>query len=282
MKVDGHSLVLGIIGDPVKHSFSPLLHNAFAEAEGVNTVYVPFPVKREDIEAAVRGAYALGIQGLNVTVPHKEAVIPYLTDIDPMAAEIGAVNCLVRTDGGYKGYNTDALGFIRTLELIGADVKGKECVMLGAGGAANAVLHALLNSGAQKVWVLNRSADKAKSKFGHIDKVEVLSMDEYGKIPEGGLFCAQCTSVGLSPDVEKSPIADPAFFKRIEKAVDIIYSPEKTRFMALAEENGCAIVNGINMLIYQAVEAYKLFTGHSVSVNGIDRAKEIINGASHT
>ncbi|MBQ6966363.1 MAG: shikimate dehydrogenase, partial [Lachnospiraceae bacterium] len=152
MEIDGKTKVCALLGDPVEHTLSPLLHNSFGETENVNGVYTAFNVKKDGLEAALKGAFALGIKGFNVTVPHKEDIIPFLSDIDPLAERIGAVNTLALTEKGYKGYNTDVLGFMRTALDFEDEIKDREVIMIGAGGAANAVLCGLYEMGAKKTY----------------------------------------------------------------------------------------------------------------------------------
>ncbi len=279
MTIHGNTKVLGLIGDPVGHSLSPAIHAIFAKDTGMDAVYVPFPVSADRVEEAVKGAFALGIQGLNVTVPHKQAVIPFLSGIDKAAADTGAVNTLVRTEQGYRGYNTDVTGFLREMRECGADVSGKTAVMLGAGGAANAVLTALLSSGAEHVYILNRSVEKAEKKFGAFPRVTVLPLSGFWKLPEGRHFCVQCTSVGLFPNTEEAVITDPLFYEKVSLAIDLVYRPADTKFMRLVREGGGKAANGLFMLAAQAAESYRLFTGREVPEETLQTAMRAAESA---
>lgn len=282
MTINGKTMVLGLMGDPVEHTLSPVIHNAFSEADRINAVYEAFHVKKGDTENAVKGGFSLGIQGFNVTVPHKEDVIPYLKDIDPAAKRIGAVNTLVRTDDGYKGYNTDYLGIMRQIKECGFDIKNENVMMIGAGGAANACLAALFELGASKVYILNRSVEKAEDKFGSDERVEVLPLDGFADIPGEGLFCLQCTSVGLSPDTNRAAIEDDGFYKKIDRAIDIIYNPAETLFMRKVREQGGRAENGMYMLLYQALISYKLFTGHEPGEEALMLAERALYEKTYT
>ena len=163
MDIKGTTRVCGLIGNPVGHSISPVIHNTLADITKTNMVYTTFKVDKEDVAKAVEGAYALDILGLNVTVPHKQGVMDVLVDIDPLAKAIGAVNTLVRKDGGYKGYNTDILGLKRELEDESISLCGNNCIILGAGGAARAIAFLCAQSGANKVYMLNRTIEKAEN-----------------------------------------------------------------------------------------------------------------------
>ena len=279
MKVDGKTRVCALMGDPVEHTLSPLVQNTFSEEEGVNAVYTALRVKKGDVRTAMEGAFALGMQGFNVTVPHKEAVIPYLSGIDPMAESIGAVNTLVKDEEGYRGYNTDALGILRQIKELDTDIKDKMVIMLGAGGAANAVLHAMYSLGIKGAYILNRSVEKAEKKFGNDMRNVILPLEGFSEIPGDQYFCVQCTSVGLAPDSDAAPIEDPGFYKKISRAVDVIYSPFETKFMKLVKEAGGQAENGLKMLVYQAAESFKLFHGVEVKEESIRRAEEKIKDA---
>ena len=155
--IDGETRLCGLIGNPVEHTMSPVIHNTLAEKCGHNLVYVPFQVEEGRLAEAVKGACALNVLGLNVTVPYKSAVIESLVETDELAAHIGAVNTLVRTDGGYKGYNTDMTGLYRAMTGEGIRIEGEEIILLGAGGAAWAVAYLCGAQKAGKVWLLNRT-----------------------------------------------------------------------------------------------------------------------------
>lgn len=221
-KTDGNTKVLGIIGDPVEHTGSPSIHNHLADKLGDNVVYVPFPVKSKRLEEAVEGAYALGIEGLNVTVPHKVQVMQYVTELDDAALDIGAVNTLARIRGGYRGYNTDFSGFMRELDKVDIQVNGKNVIVLGAGGAAKAVVYSLKRLSAQHIYILNRSREKAESIFGGTENVTIYGFKDWKSIPKGKYICIQCTSVGLSPCDEDCVIEDEDFYDLIDSAVDLI------------------------------------------------------------
>lgn len=279
MVINPETKLYALMGDPVAHSLSPVIHNTFYETEGVNAIYSVFRVKRGDTENALKGGVSLGIEGFNVTVPHKEAVLPYIAAVDEAAKAIGAVNTLKLTEEGYKGYNTDFLGIKRQIEELKIDLKGKKAIMIGAGGAANAVLYALYDMGSEGVYILNRSPEKARDKFGDDSRNIILPLNEYEKIPGKGYFCVQCTSVGLFPDVDSAPIEDPAFYEKIDDAVDIVYNPADTAFMKKVRAAGGRAENGLDMLLYQAAEGFKIFTGKPVSDKGIEEARHKLREA---
>lgn len=275
-EVDGRTAVYGLIGNPVGHSFSPLIHNTIGEGLGQNLIYTTFPVaEKERIGDAVRGAYALGIQGLNVTVPYKGDVIPFVADVDPVAKAIGAVNTLVRVEGGFKGYNTDYMGLRRALEEMGIELSSMQVILIGAGGAARAAGFMCGDAGVHRLCILNRTMEKAEALAcdlrkmfpdmvtdadtltNAVNKTKELKAEDY----VSGILAIQCTNVGLAPAVENVPIEDPEFYQGIDAAYDCIYNPEETKFLQLVHAAGKPGRNGMDMLLWQGILAFHLWTG---------------------
>lgn len=281
MEMNGKTKLMGLIGNPVEHTLSPVIHNTIAEHKKDNMAYLPFPVK-ENLDIAVKGAYALGVQGINVTVPYKSDVMQSLAGIDGQAAIIGAVNTLVRCEGGYKGYNTDLPGLYRAMRSDGIELKGADVVILGAGGAARAAAFMCAFYQANKVYILNRTFAKAdlvaaevKEKTGFCD-IFPMALADYDKLPENGYLCIQATKVGLYPDVDDTPMEDEKFFEKISVVYDLIYTPEETRFMKQAKEHGINAYNGLKMLLYQGVAAYEMWNDTTVSEDVVVIAHEAL------
>ena len=253
------------MGYPVEHSLSPLMHNFYAEQTGIDLAYVPFRVPGEQVGEAVAGAFALNLLGLNVTVPHKQQVMKYVTGLDRGAEVIGAVNTLVRTDHGYQGYNTDADGLFRALQGQGISLQGQSCIVLGAGGAAKAVAYLLAREGAKAVYILNRSPEKAVQLAGDMNRrmgqniMQGMALADWQQLPDRSYLAIQTTSVGMHPGTGVAPIEDRAFYQMLHTAVDIVYIPAMTRFMELAAAGGAKIMNGLDMLLYQGIIAYELW-----------------------
>lgn len=272
MVYDGYTRTCGLIGNPVEHTLSPLIHNYLAEKTGQNLVYVPFHVEEGRLADAVKGAFALNLLGLNVTVPYKSEVIPYLDEVDELAGQIGAVNTLVRTENGYKGYNTDMPGLYRAMQSDGVKISGERVLVLGAGGVARAVVMMLLSKGAREVVILNRTmehaqkiADEANGLYDG-NRVRALSLDAYGDLPEEKAYLAiQATSVGMFPKTEEVIMEDSAFYRRIHTGYDLIFNPADTRFMQLTRNSGGKAYNGLKMLLYQGIIAYELWTKRTIS-----------------
>ncbi len=244
---------------------SPLIHNTLAEETQTNLVYVPFEVQEEGLKNAVRGAYELGIRGLNVTVPYKSDVMQYLKYTDPLAESIGAVNTLVRDEAlkGYRGYNTDMTGLYRAMLEEGIALEGETVVILGAGGVARPTAHLCINKGAGKVYILNRTLEKAEAIAEEIDddRVIPMDMDRYHEVllKEKSFFAIQCTSVGLFPDVNSAVIEDEEFYRHVSAALDVVYKPLETKFLKLAKAAGARTFSGLKMLLYQGVDAFELW-----------------------
>lgn len=270
MEINGKTTLCGLIGNPVEHTMSPLIHNTLAHRLGHNMVYVPFLVE-EQLEEAIKGAYALNIQGMNITVPYKEQVVTFLKAIDPLAAQIGAVNTLVRVKEGYKGYNTDMSGLYRAFCKEGIKIQGEKVIILGAGGAARAVAYLCNHYGASVIYLMNRNKIKAEeiseeiNKAAKEQKVVPLSLEEYEVLPKEKMLCIQATSVGLAPHEEQVVIDKEEFYQRIHTGYDLIYRPSTTRFMSLVRNQGGRAFHGLKMLLYQGIEAYEKWNQCKVS-----------------
>lgn len=302
MNIDGKTRLIGLVGNPVEHTLSPVIHNGISERMGMQSVYVPFKVEASGLDAAIKGAYELNVLGMNVTVPHKNQVMESLAKIDEAARQIGAVNTLVRIEGGdsktagFKGYNTDMSGLRRQIREDGIVLSGETVVILGAGGAAKAVVYMCLLEEAGKVYLLNRTVEKAqriaesmnhafmgKGQRGNdesecsdgslADKgtpvydnppVIPMALADYDKISEEKLIVFQATSIGLAPNVDDVVLMDEAFYKKVKVGVDLIYNPANTRFMQMVTAAGGRAYNALKMLLYQGVIAYELW--HHITV----------------
>ncbi len=279
MKINGKTRTCGLIGNPVEHTLSPVIHNNLAKMLGMDLVYVPFLVEEDALQKAVEGAYALNLLGMNVTVPHKGAVIPYLKEMDELAGKIGAVNTLVRCVGGYKGYNTDMSGLLRAMQTEDIFVKGETVLLLGAGGAARAVAYLCASQSARKIYIANRTLQKAQAIMDEVTaqipeaNLEVVTYDAIETLDETAFLAIQCTSVGLYPNCEEVVLADGAVYDKIHTGVDLIYRPFETQFMKHVKAHGGKTMNGLKMLLYQGIIAYELWNECSVSE---EMAKDIL------
>ena len=263
MKPDASTTLYGIIGHPVSHSLSPAMHNAAFDAVGINAVYLAFDVT--DLPSAVRGIRALGIKGLSVTIPHKVEIMEFLDEVDDVARRIGAVNTLVNRNGSLWGGNTDWIGAVKALEEQ-TQLEGKRAVVLGAGGSARAVCAGLKKRGAY-VHIVNRTVENAK-KLAERFACSWSGLDEIQDIE--GEILVNTTSVGMEPDSHKTPV--PAeILERFSIVMDIVYAPLKTRLLDEAEKAGCVTINGLRMLLLQAVSQFEFWTGRKAPINVMEK-----------
>ncbi|HAK47331.1 MAG TPA: shikimate dehydrogenase [Spirochaeta sp.] len=250
--------LFGIIGNPVMHSKSPALHNAAIRANGLDAVYLPF--ETADPEIILEHACEINLKGLSVTIPHKQKVLDFAASLDDSVKSIGACNTLVN-DKGWRGYNTDWSGFLQPLES--EILENRSALVIGAGGAARAVVYALVSRG-MKVVIVNRSPEKAEAlaaDFGcRGGGFELMSEEFSAQNGRQPLLAVQTTSVGTAPNIEGNPVPD-FDLSGVGIAYDIIYTPEKTAFLGAAEAAGCRIINGFPMLKAQAARQFHLFTG---------------------
>ena len=271
MEINGRTRTCGLIGNPVEHTLSPVIHNTLAQRFGHNLVYVPFPVETGRIEEAVVGASALQLLGLNVTVPYKGEVISCLREVDSLAASIGAVNTLVAVPGGFKGYNTDMEGLYRAMMSEGIQIVDEEIILLGAGGASRAVAYLCAVKGAKRVYLLNRTLEKAQKVAEEVNRaverqvILPMALTDFDSLPDRKFLTIQGTSVGLVPHVEDVVIDDEKFYAKVHTGFDLIYSPWETRFMRLVKKRGGRAYNGLKMLLYQGIIAYELWNRVTVS-----------------
>lgn len=269
--IDGYTRVCGVIGNPVEHTMSPTIHNTLAEKLSHNLVYVPFRVEKGEAVTAVKGACALNMLGINVTVPFKSDVIPALSEIDELAEKIGAVNTLVRVKSGFKGYNTDMPGLYRAMCSEGVTLEGEKVVLLGAGGVARAVAFLCASKNVSRVYMLNRSPERAVALAGEVNAkvgrefVYPMALSDYEKLPDEKFLAIQATSEGMYPNVGKAVIEDEAFYRKIHTGYELIFNPTNTRFMQLVRAQGGRAFHGLKMLLYQGIIAYELWNQVSVS-----------------
>ncbi len=262
--ISGTTRILGVIGDPIGHTSSPAMHNAAIAALGIDYAYVAFHVRADGLGRAIDGMRALDMAGLNVTVPHKQNVMDHIDEVSDEAVAIGAVNTIVNRQGRLVGYNTDAFGIMESLKRDGglAELPSK-VALLGAGGAARAILYALLQCPQiERIWLLNRTLSKAEALASDLDrseKVRVAAMDsnEVGNVD----LLINSTSVGMHPHADASPLVDASVLHADMLVADIVYKPLKTRLMQQAEAAGARSINGLGMLAWQGARSFELWTG---------------------
>ncbi len=260
--ISGTTQIYGLIGDPVEHSFSPPMMNAVFSYMNLDACYLAFQVDEKKVSEAIAGIGALNFAGVNVTVPHKSAVIPYLDEVSPLAKKIGAVNTISNVKGRLKGTNTDFSGFIRSLKTLNFSPKKKTIALLGSGGSARALVAGLADAGALRVMLHNRTAERAEklvtefSRYFPLTQLEAVSLQTIHETPLDLLV--NTTTVGMfSSDL-------PLNLKQCRKInllADIIYRPSQTPLLKQAKELGINAVNGIDMLLYQGCDAFTFWTG---------------------
>jgi len=269
--VDVNTGILGLIGYPLGHSLSPLLHNNTIEREGLNYIYLPFPVEPDKLPAALEGFRAINVKGLNVTIPYKEEVISYLDRVDPLAARIGAVNTIVNEEGVFTGYNTDLAGLIRMIREDGNfNIGGKKVMLAGAGGAARAAGIGILEEGAAGLYVLNRNYTKAEKLAEewreYYPEIEIkalpLEAEAYKSLIGEVELLIDSTPVGMAPQTDTAPVIPGEYLHEDMLVVDLVYNPRETCLLKAAKEAGAKTLDGLGMLIYQGIEAFRLWTGH--------------------
>lgn len=271
--ISGRTRVLGVIGHPVAHTSSPAMHNAALAALGLDYVYVPFHVEPAHLEAAVAGMRALEVAGLNVTVPHKQAVMPLLDEVSEQAKAIGAVNTIAWRDGRLWGDNTDAYGVLQSLQQdAGLEALPARVGVLGAGGAARAVLYALLQRPeVEEVLLLNRTVERAERLAADLNGGSRVRPGPLGGEAEAAVrhtgLLINTTSLGMHPQEGVSPLEDPSCLRAGMVVLDIVYRPLRTRLMAQAEARGARALNGLGMLAHQGARSFEIWTGQQPPVD---------------
>jgi len=260
---------VGLIGWPVEHSRSPAMHNAAFAALGLDWRYILLPTPTDQVKAVVARIRSGKLQGANVTIPHKQAVMPFLDEIDPAAQVVGAVNTIVKQDDRLIGFNTDTLGFKRSLLETGIDVTNQPCAVLGAGGSARAVLYVLRELGA-RITVYARDVEKARAVNANCRSLSALK-----EIDPATKLIVNTTPVGLSPNVDASPWTADVSLPSHALIFDLLNNPARTKLMRQAEQAGLRAVNGWTMLVYQGAAAFEKWTGIEPPVDVMKHTLEL-------
>ncbi|NEO61450.1 MAG: shikimate dehydrogenase [Moorea sp. SIO4G2] len=275
VQITGTTKLLGVIGDPVEHSLSPLMHNRAIASLDVDYVYLPLPVKSADLKNAIAGFEAIGLVGFSITIPHKQTIIPLLSEISTVAQGVGAVNTVYRTDIGWIGTNTDIEGFISPLKRYNRDWSQTTVVILGCGGAARAVVVGCAELGCTEIHVLGRNQDKLgqfKQSWINSDLAITIHTHPWQQLPEllaQANLLVNATPVGMYPKVEQSPVAQVTMARLPENAIayDLIYTPNPTQFLRQAKEQGAIAIDGLEMLVQQGAAAFKIWLGQTPPVD---------------
>ncbi|NEP17757.1 MAG: shikimate dehydrogenase [Leptolyngbya sp. SIO4C1] len=271
--IQGTTQLLGVIGDPVKHSLSPVMHNAAIAALGLDYVYLPLPIAAADLPAAVRGFEAIGLRGFNITIPHKQAILPLLNEVSEVAQAVGAVNTVWRTARGWSGTNTDVMGFLAPLR--DRDWQQAPAAVLGNGGAARAVVAACHQLGCPEIWVFGRRSERLQ-RFIESWQISPLrpriagyswsQLDDY--LPQAGLII-NATPVGMAPQAAASPLSSEQIAQLPKAAIayDLIYTPRPTQFLKQAAQAGLETIDGLEMLVQQGAAALEIWVNQPVPID---------------
>ena len=261
-----------VIGDPIQHSKSPEMHSKWYDALNENASYVPIHVTKEALPQAIESFKLLGASGFNVTIPHKEAILSLLDELDPLAQKMGAVNTVVRlADGRLKGYNTDGPGFVKSLELaVGEGHKMQPVLIIGAGGAARGITFALVAAGYTNITIANRTVEKAQAIISEVGTGQAITLQQAEQTLDTYKIFIQTTPAGLHNGAFDLPFSMEKFPKQAI-ACDIVYNPIMTPFLLAAEKKDAHIVNGLGMFVHQGAIAYNYWLGHYPPTEVVER-----------
>jgi shikimate dehydrogenase len=268
--------IVGIIGHPIKHSFSPQMHNMCFQEQGLNYIYLPFDVPTSNLKDALKSMNVLGIRGLNVTLPHKEKIIQFMDHVSEEASTVGAVNTIVNEGSQLFGYNTDINGIVESLAPYKDDIAKNTVTVIGAGGAARGVLYALIRHfKVDKINIINRTEERTeaikdyfidKMRFENIKTFELMAKENLPQFQESKLII-NTTSIGMAPNIEDTPTEIKEAFNSSQIVFDLIYNPIKTKFIEIAESQGATVINGLKMFVVQGAKSFELWTGSKMDTN---------------
>jgi shikimate dehydrogenase len=271
MELSGRTHVCAVIGDPIEHTLSPTMHNAAFQHLNLNMVFLAFRVTPDQLEHAVKGVRALGIRGLNVTMPHKNSVTMFLDDADASVRFLHAANTILNQDGRLRGFNTDGIGAVRALKSNGVDLSGKKVLLLGAGGAAKAIAFALAKE-VDELYILNRDAAKARELSSMLEPwgkkivADELSPNQIREQLQTSDLLINATSVGMNPNPNESVVELP-WLRPGLCVMDIVYNPFETKLIRDAKAAGAKTVNGVEMLLYQGAASFEIWMGCKAPVD---------------
>lgn len=281
-EITGHTRLTGLLGSPVAHSKSPLMHNEAFRLLRLDYVYLCFDVKEDSLKTAFEGLKKLNVAGFNCTMPDKTAICELLDDLSPAAKMIGAVNTVVNENGRYIGHNTDGIGYMQSVKDAGFDIKGETMTLLGAGGAASSIFVQAALDGVKKLnlfSIKDRFWEKAEKMVDMVNSntdcdaklIELGNDDILNEAISNSKILTNATSVGMAPNTDNCIVKDFSVFNENLIVSDVIYNPMETKLLKIAKEHGCPTFNGIYMLLYQGAEAFKLFTGKDMPVEEIKK-----------
>ena len=274
--ITGKTKLLGVIGHPVEHSLSPVMHNAALTHLGLDYVYIPFPIEPQNLQTAIQGFTAIGVVGFNVTIPHKQAILPLLSEIEPIARSVGAVNTVSRKNNKWIGTNTDIEGFIAPLQTTyNQDWNQKIAVILGNGGAARAVVAGCSQLGCAEIHVVGRNMQNLqqfRDSWGNLPSSVNLHVHTWDSLPSligQANLLVNTTPIGMHPKIEESPLSaeEMAHLPPGAIAYDLIYTPNPTKFLQQAQQSGAIAIDGLEMLVQQGAAALKIWLSQQIPVD---------------
>jgi shikimate dehydrogenase len=281
---NSNTVLTGLIGHPIKQSFSPFIQNVAFEFKNMDYLYLPFDIPPANLKNALSGSVALGIRGFNVTIPHKERIIEFLDSLSEEATMIGAVNTVVNDHGKLIGYNTDVTGVIETLLPFKDEIAGSIVTVVGSGGGARAVIYALIRHfKPMEINVINRTEERAlalqnyfatKMKFDAFKYFELFPPDNVNILKSSKLII-NTTSVGMYPEINDTITELDDSFNNKQIVFDIIYNPPQSKLLRIAEKNGATCLGGVRMFIKQAAKAFELWTGEQMPVDEVSKSLEL-------
>ncbi|MBE5959420.1 MAG: shikimate dehydrogenase [Lachnospiraceae bacterium] len=281
-KITGHTRLLGLLGSPVAHSISPLMHNESFKQLGLDYVYMCFDVGEDNLETVFNGLKLMNVKGFNCTMPLKNKIVDYLDELSPAASMIGAVNTVVNENGKFIGHNTDGVGYMRSVKDAGYDIIGKNMTLLGAGGAASSIFVQAALDGVKNINVFSirdRYFERAERMVAMVNEKTDCHATLYDFSDEQVLadsiansdILTNGTSVGMAPNIDNCIITDPSMLRPGLIVSDVIYNPAETKLLRIAKEQGCHTFNGMYMLLYQGAKAFEIWTGKEMPVEHIKK-----------
>lgn len=268
--------IVGIIGHPIKHSLSPMMHNLSFKSQGLNYIYLPFDIPTSALKESLKAANILGIKGLNVTLPHKERIIQYLDHVSEEASTVGAVNTIVNEGNQLFGYNTDINGIIASLDSYKDKLNKSTATVIGAGGAARSVIYSLIRHfKVDKINIINRTEERSeaikdyfkdKMHFDNISTFELMAKENI-EVYKTSTLIVNTTSLGMHPNLDDTPTDLIESFNSDQIVFDLVYNPLKTKFLQLAEQSGAIVINGLKMFVIQGARSFELWTGKTMDID---------------
>ena len=288
-RIDGHTILIGLLATPIRHSMSPTMHNNAFAMLGLNYAYLAFEVGQQELPSAVQAIRTLEMRGANISMPNKQAILPLLDDLAPAAKLAGAVNTVVNDHGKLTGYTTDGIGFMQALAAENIDLRGEKMVLAGAGGAGTPIAIQAALDGVKEIVIVNRATDPQGSQAqknvkiineqtnAHARFVPLADQAQFkAELADATIYC-DATGVGMKPLTDQSLITDPSWLREDLIVYDTVYAPRTTKLMTIAQTAGVRhVFNGLGMMLYQGAEAFQLWTGQAMPVQAI--ADLLFNG----